>query len=101
VVEVVVVVQGELARSFCRRAVRRLAVISVTCNAARKSLDILEKGYVSPGRFRLGEIGPAEAGDKMIDCLLFSWNATETNASVLALLLGSSQLISTSSSNCV
>jgi hypothetical protein len=42
---VVVVVVQVVAFVLSAWAVRRLAVISVTCNAARKSLDILEKGY--------------------------------------------------------
>jgi hypothetical protein len=65
-VVVVVVVVVVVARSFVLSAwAVRLAVI-LTCNAARKSLDILEKGYnmYNPGSFVL-EIGPAEAGDKI------------------------------------
>ena len=44
VVVVVVVVQGSGSFVLSAWAVR-LAVISVSCNVARKSLDILEKGY--------------------------------------------------------
>jgi hypothetical protein len=52
-----------VARSFCRRAVRRLAVISVTCNVRGKAWIFWRKGMYHPEVFRLGEIGPAEAGD--------------------------------------